>query len=53
MIDETLVMLQEGNERIIVNNLMFDTVDDKEMGTESSHATNDDIGEFIELMQYG
>jgi len=61
--DETRVMPQEDNEI----NSMFDmvndefgyhqysndTVDDKEMGSESSHAGNDDIGDFVDLMQDG
>jgi len=61
--DETRVMPQEDNEI----NLMFDmvndsfgyhqysndTVDDKEMGPESSHAGNDDIGDFVDLKQDG
>jgi len=65
--DETRVMPQEDNEINPTNNLMFnmvndafgyhqysnDMVDDKEMGPESSHARNDDIGDFVELMQDG
>ena len=67
MTDETRVMPQEDNEINPTNNLMFnmvndafgyhqysnDMVDDKEMGPESSHARNDDIGDFVELMQDG
>jgi len=61
--DETRVMSQEDNEI----NPMFDMVndafgyhqynndmvDDKEMGPESSHAGNDDIGDFVDLMKDG
>jgi len=59
--DETRVMPQKDNEI----NPMFDmvndafgyhqysndTVDDKEMGPESSYARNDDIGDFVDLMK--
>jgi len=65
--NEARVMLQKDNERILVNKSMCDMVNDafeyhqyrndmvndKEMGTESSHIMNDDIGYFFELIQDG
>jgi len=61
VIDEPHVMRQEDNERILVNNHMYDMVndafghhrysnvmvDDREMGPKSSHIINDDIGVFF------
>jgi len=66
-IDETYVMPQEDNEKIVVNNLMCDMVNDafghhqynndmvndREMNALSSHTVNDDIEDFFELMQDG
>ena len=59
MTDETRVMPQEDNECDMVNDAFGyhqysnDTVDNKEIGPESSHVENDDIGDFVELMQDG
>jgi len=65
--NETILMLQKDNERILANNLRRDmandafgyhqysnvVMDDREMSVESSHTMNDDIEDFVELMQDG
>jgi len=65
VINETYVMPQEDNEKVLGHNSMCDminetfgyhqynndVVNDREMGAESIHAMNDDIGDFVELMQ--
>ncbi|XP_068486941.1 uncharacterized protein [Phaseolus vulgaris] len=65
--DEAYVMPQEDNERIVVNNLMCDMVNDafghhqysndmvndREPSAQPSHTVNDDIEDFFELMQDG
>jgi len=67
VIDETHVMPQEDNERVFANNPMCDMVndafgyhqhsndmvDDREMGAESSHTIDDEVGDFVDLMQDG
>ena len=67
VINETHLILQEDNERILANNLMCDMindafeyhqysndmVDDRKMGAKSSHTMKDDIEDFFELMQDG
>ena len=67
MTNEARVMPQEDNERIVENHLMCDMVNDafghhqysndmvndKETSAQSSHIVNDDIEDFLELMQDG